>query len=140
MFKKISKEDAIKKIVELYKTEFKSDCRQIGIVFEKQKDATAFLEEVKNEILKTSEKAKIWNKKSIEKYNGKVRVLGIYTENCRNPYRILSGRIIHNLFVDSKALEKHKEEIGNGVLCPQACLNPENVENFEIASEIESGS
>lgn len=137
MFKKISKEDAIKKVVELYKTEFKSDCRQIGIVFEKQKDACAFLEEVKNEILKTSEKAKIWNKKTIEKYNGTVRVLGIYTENCRNPHRILSGRIIHNLFVDSKALEKHKEEIGNGVLCPQAYLNPENlvkVENFEIES------
>lgn len=34
----------------------------------------------------------------------------------------------------SKAFEKHKEEIGNGVLCPQACLNPENVENFEIES------
>lgn len=134
MFKKISKEDAIKKVVELYKTEFKSDCRQIGIVFEKQKDVTAFLDEVKNEILKTSEKAKIWNKKTIEKYNGKAKVLGIYTENCRNPYRILSGRIIHNLFVDSKALEKHKEEIGNGVLCPQVCLNPENVENFEIES------
>lgn len=50
MFKKISKEDAIKKVVELYKTSFKDECRQIGIVFEKQKDATAFLEEVKNEI------------------------------------------------------------------------------------------
>ena len=43
-FQEISREDAIKKIAEYFNT---LNFKTVGIVFEKQKDATAFLDEVK---------------------------------------------------------------------------------------------
>ena len=99
----------------------------VGIVFEKQKDATAFLDEVKK--LLNKEYSEVWNKKSIcNKY--KLRVL---TDNARSRSRILSGYTCEKLFVEQKCFEKHFDDITYaGCVCVQSALNPDNVENFCI--------
>ena len=59
-FKDISREDAIKKVAEYFNT---LNFKNVGIVFEKQKDATAFLDEVKKILNK--EDSEVWNKKQM---------------------------------------------------------------------------
>lgn len=123
-FLPIRKEDAIKKIAEYFKT---LGWVNVGVVFEKQKDATAFLDEVKN--LLNKEDSEIWNKKQIWSKD-KVRIL---TDNSRNPSRILSGYTCEKLFIEQKCFEKHFDDITYaGCVCAQSALNPDNVENFCI--------
>ena len=55
-FLPIRKEDAIKKVAEYFET---NKWLNVGIVFEKQKDAIAFLDEVKK--LLNKEDSIIWN-------------------------------------------------------------------------------
>lgn len=123
-FKQISREDAIKKVAEYFKTH---SWKNVGIVFEKQKDATIFLDEVKK--LLNKEDSEVWNKKSIYNKN-KVRIL---TDNARNPSRILSGWTCEKLFIEKKCFEKHFDDITYaGCACAQSGLNPDNVENYLI--------
>ena len=123
-FKQISREESIKKVVEYFNT---LNFKNVGIVFEKQKDATLFLDEVKN--LLNKEDSEVWNKKQIESKN-KVRVL---TDNTRNPSRILSGYTCEKLFIEQKCFEKHFEDITDvGCVCAQSGLNSDNVENYLI--------
>ena len=123
-FLPIRKEDAIKKVAEYFKT---NTWLNVGIVFEKQKDATAFLEEVKK--LLNKEDSEVWNKKSIYNKN-KVRIL---TDNTRSRSRILSGWTCEKLFIEQKCFEKHFDDITYaGCICAQSGLNPDNVENFCI--------
>ena len=123
-FKQISREDAIKKVAEYFNTQ---NFKNVGIVFEKQKDATTFLDEVKKILNK--EDSVVWNKKQIWSKD-KVRVL---TDNCNNPSRILSGWTCEKLFIEQKCLEKHFEDITDaGCVTVQCALNPDNVENFCI--------
>lgn len=122
-FKQISREESIKKIVDYFNNH---NFKNVGIVFEKQKDATTFLDEVKN--LLNKEDSVIWNKTQIESKN-KVRVL---TDNCRNPSRILSGWTCEKLFIEQKCFEKYSKDIHNGCICPQCALKSEEVENYLI--------
>lgn len=122
-FVPLKREDAIKKIAEYFNN---NNLKNVGIVFEKQKDATLFLDEVKNILNK--EDSVVWNKTQIESKN-KVRVL---TDNCRNPSRILSGWTCSKLFVEQKCLEKYSDYIYNGCICPQSALKSEEVENYLI--------
>ena len=126
-FLPIRKENAIKKIAEYFKT---NSWKNVGIVFEKQKDATAFLDEVKK--LLNKEDSEVWNKKSIYNKN-KVRIL---TDNARNPSRILSGWTCSKLFIEQKCFEKHFDDITYaGCICAQSGLNPDNVENYLIVED-----
>jgi hypothetical protein len=120
-FLPIKREEAIKKIAEYFRT---TNSETVGIVFEKQRDATAFLDEVK----KNLDKGRVWNKKSIES-NTNTRVV---TDNCRNPIRILSGWSCSKLFIEQKCFEKHSEDFYKTCICPQCALNPDNVENYLI--------
>lgn len=123
-FQEISRENAIKKIVEYFNN---NNLKNVGIVFEKQKDATLFLDEVKN--LLNKEDSVVWNKTQIESKN-KVRVL---TDNCRNPSRILSGWVCSKLFIEQKCFEKHFDDITDaGCVTVQCALNQDNVENYLI--------
>ena len=123
-FLPIRKEDAIKKVAEYFKTH---SWKNVGIVFEKQKDATAFLDEVKK--LLNKEDSEVWNKKSIYNKN-KVRIL---TDNARSRSRILSGWTCEKLFIEQKCFEKYFDDITYaGCICAQSCLNPDNVENYLI--------
>ena len=123
-FLPIRKEDAIKKVAEYFKT---NKWLNVGIVFEKQKDATAFLDEVKK--LLNKEDSKVWNKKSVWSKN-KVRIL---TDNGRSRSRILSGYICEKLFIEQKCFEKHFDDITYaGCVTAQSGLNPDNVENYTI--------
>lgn len=123
-FKLNSREDAIKKVAEYFKTH---SWKNVGIVFEKQKDATIFLDEVKK--LLNKEDSEVWNKKSIYNKN-KVRIL---TDNARNPSRILSGWTCEKLFIEKKCFEKHFDDITYaGCVCAQSGLNQDNIENYLI--------
>ena len=122
-FVPLKREDAIKKIAEYFRT---TNFKTVGIVFEKQKDATAFLDEVKE--LLNKEDFEVWNKKSI-KSNANVIVI---TDNCRFPSRILSGWTCSKLFVEQKCLEKYSDYIYNGCIYPQCALKSEEVENYLI--------
>lgn len=123
-FLPIRKEDAIKKIAEYFKTH---SWKNVGIVFEKQKDAIAFLDEVKT--LLNKEDSEVWNKKQIWSKD-KVRIL---TDNSRSRSRILSGYTCEKLFIEKKCFEKHFDDITYaGCICAQSALNPDNVENFCI--------
>ncbi len=123
-FKNISREDAIKKVAEYFNTH---SWKNVGIVFEKQKDTTAFLDEVKKILNK--EDSEVWNKKQIWSKD-KVR---IFTDNARNPSRILSGLTCEKLFVEQKCFEKHFDDIAYaGCICVQSGLNSDNVENYLI--------
>lgn len=122
-FLPIRREDAVKKITDYFNTHI---FENVGIVFEKQKDATAFLEEVKG--LVNKEDSEVWNKKSIYNKNN-VRIL---TDSSRNRARILSGYACEKLFIDSKCFKKYKEDILKCCVCPQSALNPDIVENFEM--------
>jgi hypothetical protein len=120
----ISREEAIKKVVDYFYTH---GLENIGIVFEKQRDATAFLDEVKKILNK--EDSEVWNKKSICNKN-KVRIL---TDNGRSRSRILSGYTCEKLFVEKKCFEKHFDDITYaGCVMAQCGLNPDNVENYLI--------
>lgn len=121
-FLPIRKEDAIKKVAEYFNTQ---NFIYVGIVFEKQKDATAFLDEVKKILNK--EDSVVWNKKQIWSKD-KVR---IFTDNTRNPSKILSGFMCEKLFIEQKCFEKHFEDIADCVTV-QCALNPDNVENYLI--------
>lgn len=121
-FKQISREDAIKKIAEYFNT---LNFENVGIVFEKQKDATAFLDEVKKILNK--EDSVVWNKKQIWSKD-KVR---IFTDNTRNPSKILSGFMCEKLFIEQKCFEKHFDD-NAGCVTVQCALNPDNVENYLI--------
>ena len=92
-FQEISRKDAIKKVAEFFNT---LNFKNVGIVFEKQKDATAFLDEVKKILNK--EDSEVWNKNQIWSKD-KVR---IFTDNARNPSRILSGLTCEKLFTEQK--------------------------------------
>lgn len=120
-FLPIRREDAVKKIADYFNTQIYEN---IGIVFEKQKDATAFLKEVKG--LLNEEDSDVWNKKQIESKN----LVKILTDSSRNRTRILSGYTCEKLFIDSKCYEKYKENILACCVCPQSGLNPDTVENF----------
>lgn len=123
-FLPIRKEDAVKKIADYFNTH---KFENVGIVFEKQKDATTFLEEVKN--LLNKEDSEIWNKKSIYNKN-KVRIL---TDNVRYRTRILSGYACEKLFIEANCFEKYFDDITYaGCICAQSGLNPDIVENFCI--------
>ncbi len=123
-FKVISREEAIKKVVEYFNT---LGWKNVGIVFEKQKDATTFLDEVKK--LLNQEDSEVWNKKSIWS-KAKVRIL---TDNGRSRSRILSGYTCEKLFIEKKCFEKHFDDINYaGCVCAQSALNPVNVENYLI--------
>ena len=122
-FLPIRKKDAIKKIADYFNTH---KFENVGIVFEKQKNATAFLEEVK--VLVNKEDSEVWNKKRIDSKNN-VRIL---TDSSRNRARILSGYTCEKLFIDSKCFEKYKEDILKCCVCPQSGLKPDTVENFEM--------
>ena len=122
-FQEISREDAIKKIAEYFNT---LNFKTVGIVFEKQKDATAFLDEVKQFLNK--EDFEVWNKKSIESNTNVV----VITDNCRYPQRILSGWTCSKLFIEQKCLEKYSDYIYNGCIYPQCALKSEEVENYLI--------
>lgn len=123
-FLPIRKEDAIKKIAEYFKT---LDWVNVGVVFEKQKDATAFLDEVKK--LLNKEDSVVWNKKQIWSKD-KVRIL---TDNARSRSRILSGWTCEKLFIEQKCFEKYFDDITYaGCICAQSALNPDNVENYTI--------
>ena len=99
----------------------------VGIVFEKQKDAIAFLDEVKK--LLNKEDSIIWNKKQIWSKD-KVKIL---TDNARSRSRILSGYTCEKLFIEQKCFEKHFDDITYaGCICAQSALNPVNVENYLI--------
>lgn len=121
-FLPIRKEDAIKKVAEYFNTQ---NFIYVGIVFEKQKDATAFLDEVKKILNK--EDSVVWNKKQIWSKD-KVR---IFTDNARNPSKILSGFMCEKLFVEQKCFEKHFDDNADCVTV-QCALNPDNVENYLI--------
>ena len=121
-FLPIRKEDAIKKIAEYFNTQ---NFINVGIVFEKQKDATAFLDEVKKILNK--EDSEVWNKKQIWSKD-KVR---IFTDNTRNPSKILSGFMCEKLFAEQKCFEKHFDDNADCVTV-QCALNPDNVENYLI--------
>ena len=123
-FLPIRKEDAVKKVADYFNTH---KFENVGIVFEKQKDATAFLEEVKG--LVNKEDSEVWNKNQIESKN-KVRIL---IDNSRSRSRILSGWTCEKLFIEKKCFEKHFDDITYaGCICVQSGLNPDNVENFWI--------
>ena len=123
-FLPIRKEDAIKKVAEYFNT---LNFENVGIVFEKQKDATAFLDEVKKILNK--EDSVVWNKKQIWSKD-KVRIV---TDNTRNPSRILSGFMCEKLFIEQKCFEKHFEDITDvDCVTVQCALNPDNVENYLI--------
>lgn len=123
-FLPIRKEDAIKKVAEYFNTQ---NFIYVGIVFEKQKDATAFLDEVKKILNK--EDSVVWNKKQIWSKD-KVR---IFTDNTRNPSKILSGFMCEKLFIEQKCFEKHFDDITYaGCVTVQCALNPDNVENYLI--------
>lgn len=122
-FVPLKREDAIKKIAEYFST---LNFRTVGVVFEKQKDATAFLDEIKD--LLNKEDFEVWNKKSIES-NTNVRVV---TDNCRFPLKLLSGWSCSKLFVEQKCLEKYSKNIYDGCVYPQCTLNPNYVENYLI--------
>lgn len=123
-FQGISRENAIKKVAEYFNT---LNFENVGIVFEKQKDATAFLDEVKKILNK--EDSVVWNKKQIWSKD-KVR---IFTDNTRNPSKILSGFMCEKLFVEQKCFEKHFEDITDvDCITVQCALNPDNVENYLI--------
>ena len=92
-FKQISREDAIKKVAEYFNT---LNFKNVALVCEEQKDATAFLDEVKKILNK--EDSGVWNKKQIWSKD-KVR---IFTDNARNPSRILSGLMCEKLFIEQK--------------------------------------
>jgi len=122
----ITRENAIKKIVEYFNA---NKWFTVGVVFEKQKDATAFLDEVKK--LLNKEDCEVWNKKSICNKN-KVRIL---TDNGRSRSRILSGYTCEKLFIEKKCFEKHFDDITYaGCVTAQCGLNPDNVENYLIAN------
>ena len=121
-FQEISRENAIKKVAEYFNT---LNFENVGIVFEKQKDATAFLDEVKKILNK--EDSVVWNKKQIWSKD-KVRIV---TDNTRNPPRILSGMMCEKLFIEQKCFEKHFDDNADCVTV-QCALNPDNVENFCI--------
>lgn len=125
-FVMITKQNAIKIIADYFNTH---TFENVGIVFEKQKDATAFLDEVKGIVNK--EDSKVWNKKSIYNKN-KVRIL---TDNVRNRSRILSGWTCEKLFIEAKCFEKYKEDILACCVCPQSALNSDFVENFVVEGE-----
>ena len=123
-FLPIRKEDAIKKVAEYFET---NKWLNVGIVFEKQKDAIAFLDEVKK--LLNKEDSKVWNKKSIWSKD-KVKIL---TDNAKSRSRILSGYTCEKLFIEQKCFEKHFDDITYaGCICAQSALNPVNVENYLI--------
>lgn len=122
-FVPLKREDAIKKIAEYFRT---TNFKTVGVVFEKQKDATAFLDEVKD--LLNKEDFEIWNKKSIKSNTNVI----IITDNCRFPSRILSGWACSKLFVEQKCLEKYSDYIYNGCTYPQCALKSEEVENYLI--------
>ena len=122
-FVPVKREDAIKKIAEYFNT---LNSKTVGIVFEKQKDATAFLGEVKQFLNK--EEFEVWNKKSIVSNTNVIVITG----NCRYPQRILSGWTCSKLFVEQKCLEKYSKDIYNGCRYPQSALNFDEVENYLI--------
>lgn len=122
-FVPLKREETIKKIAEYFNT---LNFKNVGIVFEKQRDATAFLDEVKS--LLNKEDFKVWNKKQIGSKN---KVWGL-TDNCRNPSKILSGYTCEKLFIEKKCFEKHSDDIYDCCVCPQSCLKPDNVENYLI--------
>lgn len=117
------KEDAIKKIAGYFST---TNFETVGIVFEKQSDATAFLDEVKN--LLNKEDFEVKNKKQIES-NTNVRVI---TDNCRNKSKILSGYTCSKLFIEKNCFLKYFDDIYDCCVGPQSTLKPENVENYLI--------
>lgn len=122
-FTPIRKEDAIKEIAECFKTH---KWENIGIVFKRQRDATAFLDKVKTLLDKGD--SKVWNKKQINSKN----LVKVLTDNTRNRTKILSGYICEKLFIEAECLEKYRDDILKCCVCPQSVLNPDEVENFEI--------
>ena len=124
-FVSISREDAIKKVAEYFNTHGLED---IGIVFDKQKDATAFLDEVKK--LLNNEDSKVWNKREVYNKNNSVRIL---TDNGRYPEKILAGYMCAKLFIEKKCFEKRfKNADDYGCVFVQSCIRPDSLENYLI--------
>lgn len=127
-FLPIRKEDAIKKIVEYFNTH---GLENIGIVFEKQRDANAFLDEVKK--LLNKEDSEVWNKREVYNKNNRVKLL---TDSSRPVEKTLEGYMCAKLFVEKKCFEKYFKNIAEiGCVLVQSCINPVNVENYLIEDE-----
>lgn len=125
-FLPIRKEDAIKKIVEYFNTHGLED---IGIVFDKQKDATAFLDEVKK--LLNKEDCKVWNKREVYNKNNRVKLL---TDSSRPVEKTLEGYMCAKLFIEKKCFEKYFKNISEiGCVLVQNVLR--DVENYLIEDE-----
>lgn len=123
MFKIITRNDAVKKLTEYFNTEQDTS---VGILFEMRNDGIRLLDEVKTNISKSD--SVVWNKTFLQ---NKVHTKFII-ENCRCPSKIFRGWTILKFFVEYNAFVKHLDSIGDCVLCPQSCINPESVENFII--------
>lgn len=125
-FLPISREEAIKKIAEYFNT---CCLENIGIVFEKQKDATAFLDEVKK--LLNKEDSEVWNKREVYNKKHKVRLL---TDSGRPVEKTLEGYMCSKLFIEKKCFEKYFKNISEiGCVLVQNVLR--DVENYLIEDE-----
>lgn len=124
-FKPILREEAIKKIAEYFNTH---GLENIGIVFEKQRDANTFLDEVKK--LLNKEDSEVWNKREVYNKNNRVKLL---TDSSRPVEKTLEGYMCAKLFVEKKCFEKYFNNIAEiGCVLVQSCINPDNVENYLI--------
>ncbi len=125
-FLPIRKEEAIKKIAEYFNTH---GLENIGIVFEKQRDANAFLDEVKK--LLNKEDCEVWNKREVHNKNNKVRLL---TDSSRPVEKTLEGYMCAKLFIEKKCFEKYFKNISEiGCVLVQNVLR--DVENYLVEDE-----
>lgn len=124
-FKPILREEAIKKVADYFNTH---GLENIGIVFEKQRDANTFLDEVKK--LLNKEDCKVWNKREVYNKNNRVKLL---TDSSRPVEKTLEGYMCAKLFIEKKCFEKYFNNIAEiGCVRVQSCINPDNVENYLI--------